>query len=482
MKVGEANLDGVKGMPDVDYDFDVSASLESAFRAAAAAAVEGQRGSRAGYRSGGLIGFQGYYSTLFGENGTTQLGDLDEIVSNLCLVASKVTTLDERARAENDRRRQARGWAQRQAGRNRVEKFVDRFTGGEEPPFEEISDDEKDSSASESVAAAAPAARQELTGSGPSGGSPSNLRGFASSSRAVDGELSGTAGTLTGRCDDFAEACSWATLDASSVIGALGSWLEQNENDAKWADVVAGVFEAAGAGDGVAAVPDAAIEASLAAAGVQAGREDLRVDPPTAYGSPPTTGYADDPVNAFTGNFVEVEDDLGFAGPAGGLSWRRSYSALNPGVGGFGPGWSSWCEAGLSVDGEGARLRLFDGRVIVFPRPGDGWGRAAGENLWPAAVPGGGWEVSSSWGLAWRVDAAGRVTGTSEGEGTGVELSYDRQGRLVRLTHEWGRALDVVWDDTVGGGTGDGDDAGAGVGGARERGGGRRRPSGRLRL
>ena len=376
VKVDEANLDGLKGMPDVDYDFDVSASLESAFRAAATA-VEGQRGSRAGYRSGGLIDFQGYYSALFGENGTTQLGDLDEIVSNLRLVASRVTTLDEKARAENDRRRQAREWAQRQADRNRVEKFVDRFTGGEEPPFEEISDDERDSSASESVAAAAPAARQELTGSGPSGGvssgSPSNLRGFASSSRAADGELSGTAGTLTGHCDDFAEACSWATLDASSVIGALGSWLEQNENDAKWADVVAGAFEAAGAGDGVAAVPDAAIEASLAAAGVQAGREDLRVDPPTAYGSPPTTGYADDPVNAFTGNFVEVEDDLGFAGPAGGLSWRRSYSALNPGVGGFGPGWSSWCEAGLTVDGEGARLRLFDGRVIVFPRLGDAW-------------------------------------------------------------------------------------------------------------
>ena len=60
VKVGEANLDGVKGMPDVDYDFDVLASLESAFRAAAAV-VEGQRGSRAGYRSGGLIGFQGYY-------------------------------------------------------------------------------------------------------------------------------------------------------------------------------------------------------------------------------------------------------------------------------------------------------------------------------------------------------------------------------------------------------------------------------------
>ena len=104
-------------------------------------------------------------------------------------------------------------------------------------------------------------------------------------------------------------------------------------------------------------------------------------------------------MNAFTGNFVEVEGDLGFVGVAGVLGWRRSYSALTPEVGAFGPGWSSWCEAGLAVDDEGARLRLPDGRVVIFPREGEGWGRASGENLWLAAVPGGGWELSSSWGV-----------------------------------------------------------------------------------
>lgn len=77
-----------------------------------------------------------------------------------------------------------------------------------------------------------------------------------------------------------------ATLDASGVVTALSTWLEENENDARWADVVAAAFEAAGADGGLASVPDSAVEASLAAAGVQAGRQDIVVDPPTAYGSP----------------------------------------------------------------------------------------------------------------------------------------------------------------------------------------------------
>ena len=452
MKVDEANVDNLKGMPDVDYDFGVSASLESAFRSAASK-LEGQRGSRQSYRTNGSVDFEGYYATLFTQNGTTQLSDLDEIARNLRQVATDVEDLDEKARAENNRRRQAREWAQRQANRNQADKIIDKIFGGEEPPFTEISDAEKSGSASKTVTASSPAARQEMTGTGPAGGvtsgSPTNLRSFAASSRAADTELSGLSGTLTGQCDDFAASCSWATLDASSVIGALSSWLDQNENDASWADVVAAAFEDAGAGDGVASVPDSAIEAALAAAGVQAGREDLQVDPPTAYGSPPTTGYADDPVNAFTGNFVEVEDDLGFAGVAAGLSWRRSYSALNPEAGAFGPGWSSWCEAGLTVDDEGARLRLFDGRVVVFPRLGEGWGRAIGENLWLEALAAGGWRVSSSWGLVWLIDAAGRVRSTSEGDGTGIELSYDAGGRLVRMEHAWGRVLELVWGEGV---------------------------------
>ena len=65
----------------------------------------------------------------------------------------------------------------------------------------------------------------------------------------------------------------------------------------------------------------------------------------------PSTGYANDPVNTATGNFIEPETDLGFAGAAADLAVTRMYNSLGSGldtVGVFGPGgprcWiSTWC-------------------------------------------------------------------------------------------------------------------------------------------
>ena len=116
MRLEDANLDGLKGMLDVKYDFTVSADLQAAFRAATST-LEGQRGTRSTLRSNALTDFWGYYSTLFSTNGTTQLDDLDEIVTNLRLVADRVSEVDTAARAENNRRRQARQWADRKSTR-----------------------------------------------------------------------------------------------------------------------------------------------------------------------------------------------------------------------------------------------------------------------------------------------------------------------------------------------------------------------------
>jgi len=52
MRLEDANLDGLKGMPDVKYDFTVSSDLQAAFRAAAST-LEGQRGSPARRRGRG---------------------------------------------------------------------------------------------------------------------------------------------------------------------------------------------------------------------------------------------------------------------------------------------------------------------------------------------------------------------------------------------------------------------------------------------
>ena len=128
------------------------------------------------------------------------------------------------------------------------------------------------------------------------------------------------------------------------MISGYRQWLTANGQDAEWASTVASAFERAGSQGGIASLPDSAIEAALSARGISQGRTDIQIDPPTAYGSPPTTGYSDDPVNTATGNFIENEIDLSFTGGCSALSFPRSYSSLNPVVGAFGPGWSSWAD------------------------------------------------------------------------------------------------------------------------------------------
>lgn len=236
-------------------------------------------------------------------------------MTNLRLVADRVSEVDTAARAENNRRRQARQWAERRANRGILDHLGEAFgLGGEEPPFEEI--DEKSTGPSKTLTAAAPSARTALEGTGAGGTTssarPENLRAFATGSRGADELLAGTPGTLRGHCSSYATSCSWATLDASSVISGYESWLAANEQDAVWADTVAQAFEdAGGGGEQIVILTNETLDAVLAADGVSAQRSDIRIDPPIAYGSPPTTGYSNDPVNRARGRLPPRRGGLG---------------------------------------------------------------------------------------------------------------------------------------------------------------------------
>ena len=128
--VSTGNIGVLKGLSDVEFDFGVSATVKETFRAEATR-VSGQRGSRFLWRSTGLTDFKGYFAEVFRQNGVTQLGDLDEVVTNLRLVATKVEELEQAAREENQRRQTAREWAQRQEDRNGVDKWIDdHWVGG----------------------------------------------------------------------------------------------------------------------------------------------------------------------------------------------------------------------------------------------------------------------------------------------------------------------------------------------------------------
>lgn len=451
--VSTANIGTLKGMSDVEFDFGVSSAVKDAFRAEATR-LPGQRGSRATWRTTGLTDFRGHFSEVFRTNGQTQLSDLDEVAGALRLVVTKVEELEQAAREENHRRKVARDWAQDQADRNGVEKWWDdHVSGGDDPPDVTLSD----SGPSASVPQPARAARQTPHPGGGSGGGggggtssarPSKLRSFATSTRSADTEMVGSAPRLKGQCDSFTASCSWATLDASGPITGLREWLRLNSEDADWATTVADAFKKAGSEADVSTLSNSTIEATLRAHHVADNRRDIEVDPPTGYGSPPTTGYSNDPVNTSTGNFTETESDLAFPGPAAVLQLTRHYNSLDATVGGFGRGWTSWTDVALQVDADAARLRLPDGREISFPRLGEGWDRAVGENLWLQAVAdGSGFVMTSSSGLRWDLRADGLLRRTGSGPGTAVTFEHDDQGRLTALTHQRGRSVSLRWDD-----------------------------------
>ncbi len=426
---------------DVRFNHAAAASLATGCRNAATA-IDGQTGPRATWVSHGLEDFVGYYADLFRQNGTTQAGDASRLAAGLRDVATKVDYLAGSATAEQNRRETARAWKRRQDERGFWDHVSDWFTGGEAPPV-----GGPDPATPQAVPAPAPPQREPLTGSGSTGTSsarPANLRSFASNSSGANQELAHWPGSLRGHYDTFVAGCGWGSLDASGVLTAFTQYLTANGQDVQWANTVAGAFEAAGS-SGVVTMNNASITASLQASGVNPERADLVIAPPEAYGSPPTTGYAMDPVNTATGNFLEPETDLAFGGGCSSLQFTRMYNSLHTGVGAFGPGWSSWTEAGLILGDADARWVREDGRHIVFPRQGEGWDRATTEAFW-LGRDGDGFTITDNTGARWRFDAAGRLVETGNGPGTRVSMHWDGT-RLLGLVHERGRSVTLDWAD-----------------------------------
>ncbi|QBR92879.1 DUF6531 domain-containing protein [Nocardioides euryhalodurans] len=437
------------GAIDEDVRFDHGAADTLASRCDAAAdVIEGQAGSRASWKNTALTDFRGAFSELFRSNASVAAADATELASRLREVATGVRLLKEEARKEQQRRETARQWKREQDDRNLWDKGVDAVFGGDDPPV-------GPPAAEPTIPVSAPVngTRETPTpGSGGGGGGggtssarPEDLRAFANGSRGANQTLSAKPAMCRSAYTTFEAGCGWGRLEASGVFTGFDKYLDANEEDVRWATLVADAFAAAGGEGAVSTLSDSALLATLQAAGVDASRQDIVIDPPTAYGHPPTTGYSVDPVNTATGNFLEREVDLSFTGATAALVWDRTYNSFSQQAGAFGPGWSSWTEAGLALDDEAARMTLPDGRVIVFPRLGTGWDRATGENMWLARDDAG-LQATTNDGKVLTFDGAGRLSALSHGAGTTVRLEHDA-GRLVRVVHERGRSVDLTWAD-----------------------------------
>lgn len=312
---------------------------------------------------------------------------------------------------------------------------------------------------------------------------PADLDAWVTASRGLDDALEVHKSTLIRLHGEFTGSLGWGHFDASSMLTAFGNWLSWNEIDAQWVTTIAQAFRAADSGT----VPDAAIDAALQAAGLDFGRQSVTFDDPVALGEPPTSGYANDPVNTGSGNFVEVEIDLLANGLTRLLRFARTYNSRSDRVGPFGPGWASWATARLRSEPDGAHWEAPDGQRAVFPwvpdaaagsgstsgngaASGDGAasgsGSAAGDGSGGDGEPEGthapgrygrladipGLVVPAGDGLAMEWFGGGRLVFDAAGlplladDGPGTEVTFEHDGdRLVGMRHAGGRALTFEW-------------------------------------
>ena len=461
--------------------------------------LKSQATSRSGWATTALTDFKGHYADVFDLNAKAASTDCSNIASALDDLVTEVQKLKEAARAERDRRRQAKEWADRQDRESFLKGLWDGFWGTDKPP----SGPAQVPLPEPHEAAATPWTEPTPGGAGAvSSARPDDLRTYSSNVTGANDTVTTQKGALDGAIADFADKCSWCSIDASGITTALVSFGSNNTNEVRWVDTVAAAFEAAGGTGAISIVSDASIDASLQAAGVDQTRTPLDVAAPSIQGDPQTSGYADDPVNTTTGNFVEPETDLSFTGGCASLGFERMYNSLSAGIGAFGPGWASTADQRLTVNGEGAVWVQASGRHITFGRLGNGWDRADGDSFWLTTTdaaaadtggPAGGdpvggesvtgavssgaaagaagvgdenssataavsvvgdaaagadagvFVVSDNAGGRWCFDRAGRPVFTGRGVGTRVDWEWDGN-RLVRLTHERGRAITVEWN------------------------------------
>ncbi|WP_315334843.1 DUF6531 domain-containing protein [Propionibacterium acidifaciens] len=418
----------------VAFDDATADTLKSA-ATTLSATLTSQAASRTSWATTASTDFEGHYADVFDTNAKTASTDCTNIASALDDLATEVQTLKEAAQAERERRRQAKEWADRQDRENIVKKGWDWVSNGDKPPAGPA----QVPLPQPHEVTTTPWSEPAPGGSGAtSSARPDDLRTYSSNVTGANDTVTTQKGTLDGAIADFQARCSWCSIDTSGITAALASFGANNTNETRWVDTVAAAFEAAGGSGTISTVSDAALDASLQAAGVARTRQPVDVTAPSILGDPQTSGYADDPVNTTTGNFIEPETDLAFSGGCASLGFDRVYNSLSAGIGAFGPGWASTADQRLLVTEEGATWIQPSGRHIVFPRLGGGWDRADGDNYWlhttgptdntaggavptadgPAgeAGPAGGGGTAGPGGAPDATDTAGGAAGPADGD------------------------------------------------------------------
>lgn len=239
---------------------------------------------------------------------------------------------------------------------------------------------------------------------------PGNLVTFAQKNSKSDQRIAELYSNITKSYSSFAKHTSWGVFDAVSLFNSIAKWVDANQSDVRWILTVAEAFATAGSQGMLGPIYSEAdfldypqylntgyIRNYLKEQKISTDRPSIDVSRATITGAVYSAGYALDPVNVATGNFIEHECDLSFEhAPAASLiKLERMYNSVavtypeEAPSGIFGLGWSSTLDTQLTLSNTGAEWHTPDGRTLAFPRMGDGFGRVPSESYWLSkTVPG----------------------------------------------------------------------------------------------
>ena len=425
-----------------------------------------------------MVEFKGYFSKLYDNNINIAVDNGKDIATVLDQLAKVVDNLKEAAHKEQKIREDARHYEDDWFG---LHKSWDDFWGTApklpDPYIPDTTIDTTQVGQREHPTPGAPGGGSGST-AGTSSAKPSDLRNSATISHQLYKDFKDVPRDIRTKASRFKEECQWGTIDCENLLTTFDNWNNANDQEGKWATTIADEFAKAGSENTVNTVSNAALQAALDNKSIKSSREDLKVPAPSVVGQPTSSGYANDPVNVATGNFIEEEIDIAFSNLASSCAVTRMYNSLAvhgngddlpPLAGVFGPGWSSNLDTVLNFSDEGATWIMPDGRHLFFARAGEGFARVETDPYWLtrtgaseiATTPMGRfiletcalsteadlYIVSNNQGHQWFFTLTGAWLGSTGGEGTTLAVTRAADGLISSLVHELNRSITFDYVD-----------------------------------
>ena len=386
---GDATMHVKEKVQFSDADSD---TLRSALDAAAEH-LETQQSKRTGDFYTATTNFTGKYSEDFATIHNQLKTNATNVASMLRYAAKLVDYVKECAHVENRNCDKAREWDDKSWWQG----VQDWWNDKDSPDYEKNPD--------KPAAPAAPATTADTpttsviigNGEGMSSAMPENLKTYTDNATTCESDATGKYNAITSALAAYQGSCKHGQLDISATVSSLNTWIQQSQQVTTWLSGVAQDFRDAGARSGnPVPLSNAYLDQQMQARGQgKPNIQPIEVNYAEVSGEVPSSGFANDPVNVATGNFIEPETDLVFTGTVSEstLSLTRMYNSLavthadEVPSGVFGLGWFSTLDTHLSFGDEQASWFMPDGREVLFDREGEGFARAAREPWWLTKVP-----------------------------------------------------------------------------------------------